>query len=64
MGEILCFNNKLSFLNSVTTLIIDASFFLGIANYGNKVQIYDKIFQYVDFGMDQFFMVLRTLSLD
>jgi hypothetical protein len=34
MGDILTFNNKLSFLNSVTILIVP--FFLGIANEGNK----------------------------
>jgi hypothetical protein len=34
MGDILRFNNKLSFLKSVTTLIVPL--FLGIANDGNK----------------------------
>jgi hypothetical protein len=34
MGGILRFNNKLSFLKSVTTLIVP--FFLGIANDGEE----------------------------
>jgi hypothetical protein len=34
MGDILCFNNNLSFLKSVTNLIVAAPFFLGIANDG------------------------------
>jgi hypothetical protein len=34
MGDMLGFNSKLSFLKSVTTLIVDAPFFLGIANDG------------------------------
>jgi hypothetical protein len=34
MGDIACFNNKLSFLKSVTTLIVP--FFLGIENDGKK----------------------------
>jgi hypothetical protein len=36
MGDIACFNNNLSFLKSMTTLIVADPFFLGIANYGNK----------------------------
>jgi hypothetical protein len=31
-----CFNNKLSFLKSMTTLIVDDLFFLGIVNHVNK----------------------------
>jgi hypothetical protein len=34
MGDILRYNNKLSFLQSVTTLIVLLPFFLGIANDG------------------------------
>jgi hypothetical protein len=34
MGDVLCFNNKLSFLKSVTTLIVP--FFLGIKNVESR----------------------------
>jgi hypothetical protein len=36
MGDILRFNNKLSLLKSVTTLIVMLPFFLGIANDGEQ----------------------------
>jgi hypothetical protein len=36
MGDNLSFNNKLSFLKSVTTLVVDVPFFLGIANDGDE----------------------------
>jgi hypothetical protein len=35
MGDTLCFNNKLSFLKSATTLIAADPYFLGIANDGH-----------------------------
>jgi hypothetical protein len=34
MVDVKRFKNRLSFLKSVTTLIVSSSFFLGIANFG------------------------------
>jgi hypothetical protein len=48
MGDISCFNNKLRFLKSVTTLILLLPFFLGIANDGNTTSPFRGIVFFKD----------------
>jgi hypothetical protein len=65
MGDILCVNNKLSFLKSVTTLIVP--FFLGIANVGVLGSTFRGIVFFKDSNFHQsynFFLHCDSCSTD
>jgi hypothetical protein len=58
MDDMEYFNNKLSFLKSVTSLIVLFQFFLGIANHGNFNAPSRGIFFFKDWNAYQYYISL------
>jgi hypothetical protein len=63
MGDVQCFNNKLSFLKSVTTLIVVLPFFLVIENDGEHRSPFRGIVFFKDSNVHHFYNFLSMLQL-